>query len=147
MAAAQRFLLDTNILVLLVRAGPLGQYVDHTYQLTAQPFRPLISTVTVGEVLKLTKTFAWGASKIEALQSHLRQLTWVDISRHEILDAYADIAHWSESNGRAKPQNDYWIAATAKATAATILTTDKHFDDYDPRFLRRIWVDQSAVTP
>jgi len=147
MAATQRYLLDTNILVVLVRAGELGEYVDETYRLTAQPFRPLISIVTVGEALKLVKRFTWGSDRIDALQRHLRQLTWVDISRDEILDAYAEIAHWSESNGKSKPQNDYWIAATAKATAATVLTTDRHFDDYDPRFLRRIWIDESVVAP
>lgn len=147
MRAAPLYLLDTNILVALVRAGPLGQYVDRTYRLTDQPFRPLISVVTVGEVLKLVKDYGWQQTKVERLRKLLGQLNWVDISRDEILDGYAEIAHWSERGGKSKPQNDYWIAATAKVAAATLLTTDKHFDDYHPDFIQRIWVDESRGRP
>jgi predicted nucleic acid-binding protein len=143
MAADPFCLLDTSILVALVRAGPLGQYVDQTYHLTDQPFRPLISVVTVGEVLKLVKGFGWQEKKVGTLRRLLGHVVWVDINSDEVLDAYAEIAHWSERNGKTKPQNDYWIAATAKVVGATLLTTDKHFDDYHGTFVQRIWFDES----
>ena len=36
---------------------------------------------------------------------------------------------------------DRWIAATAKAADATLLTTDKDFDPLHPRYVERIWID------
>ncbi len=128
----------------LVRAGPLGKYVENEYHLTSKPFRPLISIVSVGEVLKLTKDFNWGKAKIRKMWDLLRNLVWVDINRREILEAYAGISHASEKSGHPIPQNDYWIAATANATGATLLTTDKDFDHLHGKLLQRIWVDESS---
>jgi predicted nucleic acid-binding protein len=34
-----------------------------------------------------------------------------------------------------------WIAATAHATGARLLTTDHDFDHLDPTFLARDWID------
>jgi tRNA(fMet)-specific endonuclease VapC len=147
MGASSVYVLDTNILVALVRAGPLGRYVDQTYRLTDQPFRPLISVVTVGEVLKLAKEFCWQSKKVDTLRHLLAQLIWLDINHDETLDAYAEIAHWSERNGKKKPQNDYWIAATTKVVGGTLLTTDKHFDDYQDTFIQRIWIDHAQGQP
>jgi predicted nucleic acid-binding protein len=41
-------------------------------------------------------------------------------------------------------QNDLWIAATAVATGATLVTTDKDFDHLNGLWLERVLVDQSA---
>ena len=41
-------------------------------------------------------------------------------------------------------KNDLWIAATAMATGATLLTTDKDFDHLDPTFLTRDWIDPTS---
>ncbi len=38
-------------------------------------------------------------------------------------------------------KNDLWIAATANATGALLLTTDKDFDHLDGAFLNRVWID------
>ena len=38
-------------------------------------------------------------------------------------------------------QNDLWIAATAKALDAHLVTTDKDFDVLHPDHLRRTWID------
>jgi len=100
--------------------------------------------VSVGEILKLTRSFNWGEPNIKKLEGLLRNLVRIEINRSEILEAYAEIAHFCENGGRTKPQNDYWIAATGKATNATLLTTDKHFDDLHGRFLERVFVDESS---
>jgi tRNA(fMet)-specific endonuclease VapC len=42
-------------------------------------------------------------------------------------------------------QNDLWIAATAAATGALLLTTDRDFDDLHPGSLRREWVDPESL--
>jgi predicted nucleic acid-binding protein len=65
--ASPLYLLDTNILVALIRAGPLGQFIDATYKLHGQPYKPLICVVTKGEVRSLARQFGWGATKRQAL--------------------------------------------------------------------------------
>ena len=54
------YLLDTNILVAYVRGGRVGQHVEKKFQLRTSPYKPLISIVSVGEVLSLANQFAWG---------------------------------------------------------------------------------------
>lgn len=44
-------------------------------------------------------------------------------------------------------KNDLWIAATAAAMGATLLTTDRDFDRLAPRFLSRIWIDPDIRWP
>jgi hypothetical protein len=53
MASASLYLLDTNILVAYVRAGPLGESIESTYGLRQPGFKPLICVVSVGEMLSL----------------------------------------------------------------------------------------------
>ncbi len=137
------YLLDTNVLLALVRGGRLGEYVKNEYRLLSQSFKPLISVISIGEILKLTKRFGWGDPKIATLQNLLDNLVKLGINRPQILEAYAEIAYVCEKLGNTKPQNDYWIAATAKASGATLLTTDKHFDDLHQRFIERIWIDET----
>jgi predicted nucleic acid-binding protein len=142
------FLLDTNVIVALVRAGPLGQHIESQYHVTTQAFRPLISVVSVGEILKLTKGFNWNCEKVQRLQTLLGNLVQVDLNHPGILQAYAEIAWHCEhvlKPARTKPQNDYWIAATAKATEATLLTTDEHFDDLHGHFIQRALIDENVA--
>ena len=40
--------------------------------------------------------------------------------------------------------NILWIAATAHATGARLLTTDRDFDTLDPHFLSRDWVNPAT---
>jgi predicted nucleic acid-binding protein len=81
----------------------------------------------------------------------------VDLNKDAILNHYAALDTWT--HGRTlgdtkrpdppKPamsmkQNDLWIAATAVATGATLVTTDKDFDHLNGLWLERVLVDQSA---
>jgi tRNA(fMet)-specific endonuclease VapC len=120
------YLLDTDILLLLLRGRALGTAIDLKYQLTEQPFKPLISVVSVGESLAFAGRMSWSRRKIAALRRLLANFVWVDANRLDVLHAYAQIANnWRCADPI--PQNDMWIAATASATGATLLTTDAHF--------------------
>jgi tRNA(fMet)-specific endonuclease VapC len=121
-------MLDTNVLVALIRAGALGQYIDETYQPRASKFRPIISVVSVGELLSLSRQFDWGEKKTAPIYKLVGNLVVVDIDTPEILAAYGEIDHTSRAGGRKMGKNDVWIAATAKVTGATLLTTDRDFD-------------------
>ena len=121
-------LLDTNVLLALIRAGALGQHIDETYKPRQAKFKPIISVVTVGELLSLARQFAWGAKKTAEIGKLVENLVVEDINTPAIFAAYAEIDHASRAAGRKMGKNDVWIAATAKVCGATLLTTDKDFD-------------------
>ncbi|SFH82809.1 type II toxin-antitoxin system VapC family toxin [Planctomicrobium piriforme] len=137
-------LLDTNIIVHLLRNGELGQSIDSAYQLRTSLASSLICVVTIGEMRSLARKLKWGQRKQDELQQTLEELVWIDISSDAVLDAYSEIDDFSEKVVKpARPlgQNDIWIAAVARATGATLLTTDKDFDHLQGKFIDRIWID------
>ena len=48
-------LLDTSVLVHLARQDPTGAWVENQFALTARADRPLISTITEGEILGFSR--------------------------------------------------------------------------------------------
>ena len=46
---SEPLLLDTNIVVHLIRDNEMGRRVDATFQIRNRPDRPLVSVVTVGD--------------------------------------------------------------------------------------------------
>jgi tRNA(fMet)-specific endonuclease VapC len=75
------------------------------------------------------------------LRKLVREFTVADINSEPIIDAYAAIDAFSEEQGRRMEKNDLWIAATARATGARLLTTDKDYDHLDPTMIKREWID------
>jgi len=139
------YLLDTNILLGLIRGKDFGKYLDKTYGITAVGFNPfLLSIVSVGEMYALASKFKWGTPKRDALADLLTELTWTDISDTSILLAYGEIDAASEAMGRLMGKNDIWIAATARVTNTTILTTDHDFDHLHGTWVDREWVDPAS---
>lgn len=145
------YLLDTGILVALIRGKLLGQFIDSTYQLRTQPYKPLICAVTKGEIRSLARQFGWGTAKRQELLQLLQNgLVSVDLDQPAIMDAYEEI-DWVSLNkpdgAHVMGKNDLWIAATAKATGATLLTTDKDFDHLHPNLIQRIYIAPASVLP
>ena len=140
MTSPRLLLLDTNILIHLVRENRTGIAIDFRFQLRGRPERPLLSIVTVGEGLALSKRLSWGAAKIAALEKLFEDCVIVKIS-DEILELYAQLDTYLVRAGKAVEQNDIWIAATAIASGAHLLTTDKDFDPLYPAYLDRTWID------
>ncbi len=89
----------------------------------------------------LSHKLGWANSKTDVLAAILQEVVWIDINNSAILEAYATIDHASDKQGRSMGKNDVWIAATAKVTSTTLLTTDKDFDHLEGTFLSRIWID------
>jgi len=147
MSANVGYLLDTNILIELIRGNPLGQHIDARFGLRVALNRSMICVVTVGEMHSLVRQFAWGQAKIDALEEMLRELVWLDINNPQVLDAYGEIDHASIVAGRKMGKNDVWIAATARVTRATLLTTDPDFDHLHGTWIHRVWVDPNQRTP
>jgi len=137
-------LLDTNVLVHLVRGDAVWARVRATYQpLLIEP-RPLISVVTSGELRSLALQFNWKAEKIDQMEFYLAYLQRVSIDDSEIIRAYSVIDAHLQRTGQPLGKNDIWIAATAAVTGARLLTTEKDFDRLAPLFLTRDWIDPAG---
>lgn len=65
----------------------------------------------------------------------------VSVDEAGVLNAYVMIDVYSEQSGHSMGKNDVWIAATANAIGAPLLTTDRDFDHLDPLFITRHWID------
>jgi predicted nucleic acid-binding protein len=138
-------LLDTGIVVLLCRGGEMGQRLDARYALSGRREVPLLSVISVGELLAFARNASWGGRKEARLHEILANLVIVDIQREPVLNAYADLSAHLKAAGRPIGQNDLWIAACARATGAVLLTIDTDFDVLHPEWLRRERVDQSTL--
>ena len=137
-------LLDTDVLIRLVRGGDVGRRIDTELALTERAERPLISIVTVGEIRAFSRKLEWGPQKRGRLDGLVRQLVVVDIRDDSVLERYAEIDHYSEREVKpARPlgQNDMWIAACASVFDAHLITSDDDYDHLVPDYVRRIKVD------
>ena len=95
----------------------------------------MISAITKGEIQSLAMQNKWVERKLETLNKLLNLVITIDISGKDqlLMNAYAEIDSYSLKRhptktypGPGKPmgKNDMWIAATALAAKATLLTTD-----------------------
>ena len=124
----KRLLLDTSILVHLLRNNETGRRIEEMFQIRRRTDRPLISVVTVGECLSLARQFGWGASRVAALEALLSELVVVPIDSRPVLERFGEFHAWTRSIGRSLSHNDLWIAATVAASGAHLVTSDRDFD-------------------
>jgi tRNA(fMet)-specific endonuclease VapC len=136
------YLLDTNIFVHAIRGSSVwfNKVVPACDPMNASP-RCIFSVVTEGELGSLALQLSWGSQKISQMGTLLGYFMRTDISDPTLLRYYATIDTYCKSSGFTLGKNDLWIAATASATGATLLTTDKDFNPLDGVFLNRIWID------
>jgi len=133
---ADLILLDTTILVHWLRADATGQRVLRDYELHRRSERPLLSTITHGEILGLARTWRWGEQRLAHLRTLLRELVRVDAGLPEVVEAYAELYARSQQNGWGTGENDLWIAASAVACGATLMTCDTDFMRMESDVLR-----------
>jgi tRNA(fMet)-specific endonuclease VapC len=88
---AEQLVLDTNILVHLLRGKQAAQVIEHVYGISRRTPRAIISVVTKGELKALAYKLEWGADKRETLSAMLTALPAADISHGSTSDAYAAI--------------------------------------------------------
>lgn len=142
------YLLDTSVILSLVRGNEVGRHIDSHFGLRAAPQRPLVSVVSLGEARVLATRNNWGIAKRRVLSDAFDNLVVVDISHSSVIDAYVilDLASQSHPGGaRNMGKNDLWIAACAKATGAILLTTDNDFTHLIPGQLDGHIIDPAAV--
>lgn len=85
------YLLDTNVVLFLVRGDSRGKSIDQQFGLRTAKQRPLISVVTVGEARVLAARNGWGEQKLAALNTALDELVVIDINHTTVIDAYVEL--------------------------------------------------------
>jgi tRNA(fMet)-specific endonuclease VapC len=139
-------LLDTNVLLHLLRGSALGQKIEADFGLAKRPERPLISVVTVGEIFAIARRKSYSAEKRANLDELIRDTVVVDI-RKPIADRYAEIQASQQGIDLPIGENDTWIAATAMATGSTLLTIDRDdFGKLKPGLIKLEIIDQPPKT-
>jgi tRNA(fMet)-specific endonuclease VapC len=155
-----RFLLDTNMLLGFTRKAEWAQWTYEQFNLGAESTMVFTSIICRGELLALAEKNGWSGPRRQQLVEVLNRFPTVDINKDIILDCYASLDTWTHGRvpsdvSRPTPpkpaismkQNDLWIAATASATGATLITTDKDFDHLHGVWLNRVLINQSAKLP
>jgi tRNA(fMet)-specific endonuclease VapC len=138
------YLLDTNIIIHLVRNDLTWLRIDKRYSLFSPSSRPAISVVTIGELYSFALQRNWGVKKQADLAKLFKNLLIIDINSSKILQRYAEIDAYSQNRLTDKPmptsarnmgKNDVWIAATASVLQIPLLTTDADFQHLDTVYL------------
>jgi predicted nucleic acid-binding protein len=70
----ERYLLDTSVMLLLVRGEEPGRAIDQRFGLSTAAERPLVSIVTYAELQVLARRNHWGAGSSKPSPSPSR--TW-----------------------------------------------------------------------
>ncbi len=135
------YLPDTPIFVHYVRDDALAEWVRATYHFDDPATLLIISSVIEGEVRSLALQFSWGKRKRARLDELLARAASVPLDYRGVIEAYARIDAHCRRMGTPIGENDTWIAATANATGARLITTDRDFDHLDPGFVSRDWID------
>jgi tRNA(fMet)-specific endonuclease VapC len=140
MALRTQYSLDTNILLHCVRDDRLWAAIRDDYQLLLIEPTPIISAVTSGELRSLALQFGWGAAKLDRMEFILGYFIEIPVESGRVVTSYATIDAHFHTRGQPMGKNDLGIAATAVASDATLLTTDRDFDRLHPHFLMREWI-------
>ncbi len=132
----QLIALDTNVLVNWLRNNSTGQYLKEQYQLDTRVEKPLFSTVVEGELLGLARRWQWGEERLKQLAKLLDELVRFNSGMPAVVEAYAELYFQSSSTGHTTGENDLWIAASARAAGAVLLTNDNGFSWMHPNLVR-----------
>jgi tRNA(fMet)-specific endonuclease VapC len=145
MATSPLYLLDTNILVHGVRRSKTWGAIKATWDPLMTDLKPIYSVVTEAELLSFARQRSWDESKRNQATFLLSSFTRIGIESPEIIEAYSEIDTYSRfrPEGAVKMgKNDLWIAATAFALNATIVTTDADFDHLNGKYIHRVYIAQ-----
>jgi tRNA(fMet)-specific endonuclease VapC len=102
---------------------------------------PLISAVSLGEAEMIALSNDWGEVKRQRLQELFHELVVVSVESGPVIRAYAELGAKLRKSGKPIGENDMWIAASAVATRAALVSTDRDFLNVPSGVLRLYSVD------
>ncbi|MBP8239864.1 MAG: PIN domain-containing protein [Saprospiraceae bacterium] len=148
------FLLDTNIVLIYIRDTELTRRLESRLNLLRTENNLVLSVVTLGELLSISKQNSWGQSKTQQMERILSRFVIADIHVQTIIERYAEIDAFSQGrltgtssdfSSRNMGKNDIWIAATASVLGLELLTTDKDFDHLHGHFVKLNRIDPTII--
>lgn len=144
---SQSYVLDTSVLLNLIRGRDLGESIDRAFGLRGAFHRHIVSIVSHGELRVLASRSHWHDQKLGALTLALQELVTVNVDSNAIVDAYVRVEENCRNalgGERKMGQNDMWIAATALHAGLPLITTDKDFVHLDGRLIQVHWIDPNG---
>lgn len=114
------YLLDTNILIALMRRDPALRWV------LRHNIRYLTASIAVGELFYGAYNSSRISANLQTISELLVRLPVVECGA-QTADYYGQIKTSLRKKGKPIPQNDIWIAALAQEHQLTLLTRDDHF--------------------
>ena len=150
------FIIDTNILVGIIRGSDYASYVIKKFDLFNPENIYLISIVSHAEINSFALKRNWGEEKVKAMKDLLNKIPYVKIDSYNLINAFAEIDSYnlgkhptkklpSGMSARNMQDNDIWIASTANVLKATLISTDKDFDHLHNHFIDFVYIDQSLT--
>jgi predicted nucleic acid-binding protein len=142
--AGELYLLDTNILIVLDKGKALATHIATTYGLTSKLSNACVCIVTHGELSALARVNDFTEAQRENIEAMVDSLVTVDINDGLVIESYAVIYEAFKRHPKGSRanvgENDMWIAAATRATGATLLTLDTHFDALPADVISRIHI-------
>jgi tRNA(fMet)-specific endonuclease VapC len=119
-----RFLLDTNIVIAIFAT-------EATVQMElAKASEVFISSVVLGELYYGAYKSTRATDNLARIQEFAARNTVLGCDG-ETAQEYGIIKNQLRARGRPIPENDIWIAATARQHNLTLVTRDGHFGEVD----------------
>ena len=117
-------MLDTNVIIkYLAGDGSTKRLFDNASDI-------LISVIVVGELHYGARKSTRSKSNLELFDNFLSNFTIVPVDEN-IAKIYGEVKEQLRRRGINIPENDVWIAATAKSLQSRLLTYDAHFKSVD----------------
>ncbi len=141
------YILDSNILLYLVRENVTIQNEIQQRQIFISQNQVNISIVTAGELYSIAVQNNWGEKKYVKLENLVLSLRPLPIDSQDLVEIYAEIDAFSKGKhpilklpkGQSAikmGKNDLWIATLTHVLDATLVTTDADFDHLDNVFFK-----------
>lgn len=119
--------LDTGVLVHFVRGQRTGRLIEERLRLSERRGDSILSSVVEAELLLIAARRGWGDRKLADLARLCRSFVRVSAGEPEVVQAWVEIAAAQTDAGQTIDHNDLWIAATARAAGAILITCDGDF--------------------
>ncbi|MCP5503148.1 MAG: PIN domain-containing protein [Leptospiraceae bacterium] len=141
-----KYIFDTNIILHMMRNSEIWKRVEREFSFENQNNKIYISIVSEAEILSLARQLAWSEKRVNTLIDILDNIYTLYINK-EVVKHYVEIDVYSQGkhptkklpanlSSRNMGKNDIWIAATAIAAKAELITTDKDFNHLNGEFLK-----------
>jgi len=141
------YVLDTRLVVHVVRGSQIGEVADKRFALRTRPERPLISVTTIAEVRRAAATLAkrWTPEQVSQLDALLAEFSPVNIHSRLVQDAYVQIGSTLDNALETIPDRKVWVAAVAAATNAALLTYDTDYQRIPGNMLNVVFVPRAEL--